>query len=288
MRERYNPQIGETMKHHGLICPVCGAVLALSESGNALCCAGTGAKKHNFDISRAGHVNFAGGAYDPNSGDPADMVRARISFLEKDHYSPLGHRIADIVAESGGICVDAGCGSGYYTQMISEGTEITYGFDLSKTAVEYAAKKAKREAKSCFYGVCSVYSLPIAEGAASAVTSVFAPVAEEEFSRVLKDGGRLIIAAAAPDHLHEMKAMLYDTVTENGERGDLPRNMVFEFRDRLTYKRTLENADIAALYGMTPYSRRTSRESAERLLLLDELEITFSFDIFVYAKKEQV
>ncbi len=274
------------MELNGLICPVCGAPLA--ENGSALCCTGTGTKKHNFDISRAGHVNFAGGAYDPNSGDPVDMVRARIAFLEKDHYAPLGERIADIAAEFGGICVDAGCGSGYYTQMISEGTEITYGFDLSKTAVEYAAKKAKREQKNCFYGVTSVYSLPIAGGAASTVTSVFAPVAEAEFTRVLKNGGRLIIAAAAPDHLYEMKAMLYDTVTENSERGDLPQNMEFEYRDRLTYKRTLEKADIAALYGMTPYSRRTARESAERLLSLEKLEITFSFDIFVYAKKEQI
>ncbi|MBQ2733805.1 MAG: methyltransferase domain-containing protein [Clostridia bacterium] len=275
------------MELNGLICPVCGAPLSRNEGKNALCCAGTVSKKHNFDISRAGHVNFAGGAYDPNSGDPADMVRSRIAFLEKGHYAPLVSRIAGIIAERGGICVDAGCGSGYYTQLFSEGADITYGFDLSKTAVEYAAKKAKREGKRCFYGVSSVYSLPIADGAASAVTSVFAPVAEAEFARVLKDGGRLIIAAAAPDHLCDMKAMLYDTVTENGERGDLPQNMALEFRERLTYKRTLENADIAALYGMTPYSRRTSKEAAERLLSLDRLEITFSFDIFVYAKKEQ-
>ena len=276
------------MNHLGLICPVCGAGLSLSDSGSALCCAGTVAKKHNFDISRAGHVNLAGGSYDPNSGDPADMVRARIAFLEKGYYEPLGRRIAEIVAENGGICVDAGCGSGYYTQMLSDGTDITYGFDLSKTAVEYAAKKAKREQKNCFYGICSVYSLPIADGAASSVTSVFAPVAEKEFARVLKDGGRLIIAAAAPDHLCDMKALLYDTVTENGERGDLPKSMVLELSERLTYKRRLEREDVAALYTMTPYSRRTSRESAERLLSHDSLEITFSFDIFVYAKKEQI
>ena len=95
-------------------------------------------------------------------------------------------------------------------------------------------------------------------------------------------------APLAPDHLCDMNAMLYDTVNENSERGDLPKNMRLEFRERLTYRRTLENADIAALYGMTPYSRRTSRESAERLLSLDKLDITFSFEIFVYAKKEQV
>ena len=273
------------MKHLGLICPVCGA--ALVENGNALCCTGS-VKKHNFDISRAGHVNFAGGSYDPNSGDPADMVRARIAFLEKDYYAPLADRVAALVAEMGGICVDAGCGSGYYTEKMSAGADITYGFDLSKTAVEYAAKKAIREQKSCYYGVCSVYTLPVADGAASSVTSVFAPVAEEEFTRVLKKGGRLIIAAAAPDHLSDMKAMLYDTVTENGERGDLPRNMELISRERLTYKPTVEKGDIAALYAMTPYSRRTSRESAERLLSLDKLDITFSFDVFVYAKKEQV
>ena len=66
------------MDFNALLCPVCGARLALN--GSSLACEGT-VKKHNFDISRAGHVNLAGGGYDPNSGDPADMVRARIAFL---------------------------------------------------------------------------------------------------------------------------------------------------------------------------------------------------------------
>ena len=114
------------------------------------------------------------------------------------------------------------------------------------------------------------------------------PVAEEEFCRVLKDGGRLIIAAAAPDHLRELKAQLYESVTENTERGDLPKTMKLIEKNRVSYTRTLHSGAIAALYGMTPYSRRTSREAAERLLGLECLEITFSFDIYVYGKKEQV
>ncbi|MBQ7010983.1 MAG: methyltransferase domain-containing protein [Clostridia bacterium] len=274
------------MNCKGLICPVCGSPLSVAENGRGFRCGGV--KMHNFDISRSGHVNFAGGGYDPNSGDPVDMVRARIAFLEEGWFEPLARCIGETVGALGGLCVDAGCGNGYYTEWAAERAETVYAFDLSKYAVEYGAKKAKREGKSCLYAVSSVYGLPLASGCADTVLSVFAPVAEEEFCRVLKDGGRLIIAAAAPDHLRELKAQLYESVTENTERGDLPKTMKLIEKNRVSYTRTLHSGAIAALYGMTPYSRRTSREAAERLLGLEGLEITFSFDIYVYGKKEQV
>jgi len=273
------------MNYDSLICPVCGAALSLAENGRSFRCGG--AKVHNFDISRGGHVNFAGGGYDPSSGDPADMVRARIAFLEEGWFEPLATSIGEKVGRLGGLCIDAGCGNGYYTEKAAENAAAVYAFDLSKYAVEYGAKKTAREKKSCMFAVSSVYAMPVADNSADTVLSVFAPVAEEEFCRVLKDGGQLIVAAAAPDHLRELKAQLYATVTENTERGDLPKNMELKEKSRVSYTRTLPRPAIAALYSMTPYSRRTSKEAAERLLGLEGLEITFSFDIYVYGKKDR-
>jgi len=274
------------MDFNALICPVCRAALCPEEGKRSLVCGGI--KKHTFDVSRAGHVNLAGGGYDPNSGDPADMVRARIAFLEEGWFLPLAEFIGEKVAERGGVCVDAGCGNGYYSEFAAMNADAVYAFDLSKHAVEYGAKKAKRLNNNCLFAVSSVYRLPLMEESADSVLSVFAPVAEEEFLRVLKKNGRLIIAAAAPDHLHQMKARLYDTVTENGERGDLPKSMALAEKKRVSYVRTLDKNAIAALYNMTPYSRRTSKEAAEALFALEKLDITFSFDVYVYEKTEQI
>ncbi|MBR2454107.1 MAG: methyltransferase domain-containing protein [Clostridia bacterium] len=268
------------MNAQELICPVCKAPLSLAENGKSLCCAGE--RTHNFDISRAGHVNLAGGGYSSASGDCAEMVRARIDFLERGHYSFLAEKLASYVS---GVCVDAGCGNGYYSEHLT-GAERVYAFDLSKSAVEYGAKKARREGRDALFAVSSVYSMPMADNSADSIISVFAPCAEAEFARVLKNGGRLIVAAAAPEHLKELKSVLYETVTENTERADLPRGFSLVEKTRISKTETLGADAIRSLYLMTPYSRKTSREAAERLFSLESLEITFSFDVFVYTKEQ--
>lgn len=267
------------MNVNELICPVCKAPLSVSENGKSLCCAGT--KTHNFDISRAGHINLAGGSYNKSSGDCAEMVQARIDFLERGHYGFLAEKIASYVS---GACVDAGCGSGYYSEHLKN-AERVYAFDLSKSAVEYGAKKARREGRSCVFAVSSVYSMPIADGSADSIISVFAPCAEAEFARILKKGGRLIVAAAAPEHLKELKSVLYENVTENTERADLPQGFSLVKKVRISKTETLGAEAIKSLYLMTPYSRKTSREAAERLFSLESLDITFCFDVFVYTKE---
>ena len=47
------------------------------------------------------------------------------------------------------------------------------------------------------------------------VINMFAPVSYEEFGRVLKKGGYLIIGASGAKHLYEMKGVLYDRVYLN-------------------------------------------------------------------------
>ena len=42
------------------------------------------------------------------------------------------------------------------------------------------------------YAVASVFELPVRDGCADGVLNIFAPCAEEEYCRVLKDGGVLV------------------------------------------------------------------------------------------------
>ena len=73
-----------------------------------------------------------------------------------------------------------------------------------------AAKRAKREGLDAFFGVAGIYTLPLQDASVDAVVSLFAPICEEEFLRVLKPGGILIAAGAGREHLGALKRVLYD------------------------------------------------------------------------------
>lgn len=265
------------MRKDILICPVCHAPLI--QEGRCLKCSGG---KHNFDLSRAGHVNLAGGGYLPVSGDPPEMVHARTAFLDTGSYLPLAEAVT---ARSAGVTIDCGCGDGYYSVLAARNCDVLFGFDLSKTAVEHAAKRARAAGiDNTLFSVASVYALPVGDAVCDTVLSVFAPCAEAEYFRILRPGGRLILAAAGRDHLAELKAVLYHEVHENTERRDLPSVLRPVGRETLSYRRTLNPDALRALYLMTPYCRRTAREAAERLFALPELTVTFSFDLSVYER----
>ncbi|MCD7782593.1 MAG: hypothetical protein LUI15_01645, partial [Firmicutes bacterium] len=57
-------------------------------------------------------------------------------------------------------------------------------------------------------------------------------------------------------------------------------------RSRLEYRENVEGEEtIAALYMMTPYSKRTSRSDADRLSGCASLNLNFDFDITVLRKE---
>ncbi len=261
-----------------LSCPHCGAGLHLTENGKSVFC--SGARRHLWDLSSSGYVNFAGSS----GGDPADCVRARKHFLSLGHYSPLAEALADSVKSfsDGEVLIDAGCGEGFYGQRLSNEVEALIGFDLSRAAVEAAAK---RRIDNAFFAVAGINAMPIQSESASAVTNIFAPCFEEEFCRVLKKDGILIVAAAGERHLLSLKDAIYDESNLNTERADLPSSMTLIESRRLSYDFTLENAEqISDLFSMTPYYYRTNRESLERLSRLERLTVNADFEIKVYKK----
>ena len=52
-------------------------------------------------------------------------------------------------------------------------------------------------------------------GWADVLLICFSPFAQEEFLRVLRPGGRLIYAVPGPEHLFQMKAVLYEKPYKN-------------------------------------------------------------------------
>lgn len=264
-----------------LRCPVCGA--AVRQEGRSLFCGGP--RRHCFDLAKEGYVNLAPSAA-AGGGDDAGLIRARTAFLSAGHYAPLAERICDILTARvpGGTVVDAGCGEGYYScEMAANGLHVL-GVDLSKNGIRHAAKNPVGRAGNALFAVAGIFTLPVADAAADAVVSLFAPVAEQEFLRVLKPGGILILAGAGPDHLLDLKRVLYDTPYQNQPRADAPTAMELLSEERLAFSMDLDAEALGALFAMTPYYYRTSKEGRERLAALERLQVGAEVDVAVYRK----
>jgi 23S rRNA (guanine745-N1)-methyltransferase len=260
-------------------CPICHADMTVSDDGRVLHC--LCARKHCWDISSSGYVNFVGSG----GGDSKEAVVARKRFLSLGHYKPAAELVLELISKYAptGTVVDAGCGEGFYGKTVTEGGRALVGFDLSRPAVEAASKL---RIKNAFFSVAGINQMPIKDNCAAVLTNIFAPCFESEFARVLKPEGVLIIVGAGSEHLAELKAALYESVTENTRRADLPTDMKLVETRRLTYDFTLDNAEqICDLFAMTPYYYRTSKESASRLTELEGLTVKADFDFFVYMKK---
>lgn len=264
-----------------LKCPVCGATMCQSEDGKVCRC--LGARTHCFDVARSGHLHLGG----PHAGDGdgKDAVQARRAFLDAGYYAPLSDAINAILDRIGASTVlDAGCGEGYYTNRMAYGRDVL-GIDLSRAGVEMAAKRQRMLQTRASFAVASIFSLPALNESMDAVVNIFAPCAEEEFSRVLKSGGHLLLVGAGEHHLMGLKRTIYDNPYENPGRADLPQHMRLCERTRCHYEIVVEgNGAIEALFSMTPYYWRTSRADHEKLVGLERLTTEVDFDLFLFEK----
>ena len=246
-----------------------------------------------FDRAASGYVNLAmnQSSSAKRHGDDKRMIRARTDFLQTGAYRCLSDKLVDISSDllaDGDCFLDAGCGEGHYTALLSqrlkeEGKRCTLmGIDVSKDALA-AAEKRKAD---LLLAVASVFHLPVEDGSVSLVWNVFAPAAGEEYSRVLRAGGYLIRVFPLEEHLMGLKEMVYETVYPN-------RPQVMEFdglelveNHELRETLTLNGADeIAALFAMTPYYYKTSAEDQAKLAQVQSLTTPIAFGISVYRKK---
>lgn len=270
-----------------LRCPLCGA--EMQTAGGSLVCGG--ARRHCFDFSAEGYLNLAP-PQQSGGGDAKEAVRARTGFLEAGYYLPAAQTVLSLLEHyvpAGGLVIDAGCGEGWYSAQFAGAGFRTVGFDLSKPAVRTAAKRVRRTGceSRALYAVSSVFALPLADGCADAVVNIFAPCAEEEYARVLKPGGVLIVTCAGPEHLMGLKKQIYSSVHENAERADLPVKLEKIGEERTSFEITVEGQEaIEALFAMTPYYWRTSPQDSEKLRGLDRLTTGVDMISAVYRKGE--
>ena len=267
-------------------CPNCGAKLTREERSYR-CAAG-----HVHDIASEGYVHLLP-ANQKNSKMPGDdkaMVAARADFLRKGYYEALRRTLAETAVEyapENAAVLDCGCGEGYYTAALFDALAAVgkqprmAAVDISKFAVRRAAKQAK--GAEC--AVASVYHLPLADESCDLLLNCFSPLALHEFRRVLKPGGVMLYVVPAARHLMEMKEVLYDAPYENEEKLTPYEGFTYCEVKAVESRAALRSqSDIAALFGMTPYAWKTPKAGRERLLAMNELDVTVSFRVHVFRK----
>ena len=271
----------------GFICPVCHAPLRQEEK-RFVC-----PKGHMFDRAASGYVNLA---MDQSSsakrhGDDKRMIRARTEFLSGGAYRCLSDALVEVSApllRDGEAFLDAGCGEGHYTALLAErlraeGKRCTLmGVDVSKEALTAAAKRKE----DLLLAVASVFHMPVADESVSLLWNVFAPMAPEEYGRVLRGGGHLVRVFPLEEHLMGLKEQIYDTVYANRpqepEIDGLEKLTTHYLREELTLN---SQEEIAALFAMTPYYYKTSAADQEKVARLASLTTPLAFGISVYRKK---
>ena len=224
-----------------LACPLDGTPLQCT--GSAWTCA----SGHSFDIASQGYTNLLPVQHkrsrDP--GDSKEMVAARRRFLTAGFYQPIAAAVsravlADLPADASISCLDAGCGEGYYLRQLAaavgdEQTLALLGLDISKWAVLSAAKQDRRPS----WVVGSNAKLPVLSGTLDRVLCMFGFPVYAEFARVLKPGGLLVQVDAGPDHLRELREIIYPSLkperpaeTANAGRIQPPADGNGPLRDR--------------------------------------------------------
>ena len=261
------------------ICPVCKAPLLRYD--NVMRCQ----NRHSYDISAKGYVNLLGPGK-ASRGDDSEMVAARRRFLSAGHYSPLREKLCETLqsAEFEAL-LDAGCGEGYYTKAVCDSfpKASVYGLDISKKAAE----KASSLCKTAHVCVASAYDMPYADGSFDCVLNVFSPLTAEEYRRVLKENGALVMAVPEPDHLIELKRAVYDSVFIKEMKDSDPEGFEKTGEYSIKYEMTLDNAGLKDLFTMTPYYHKTSYHDKSRLDGYDFMTVTASFRIFTYSVKRR-
>lgn len=269
---------------NALICPKCGEELSKTERTY------TCPNRHSYDEAASGYVNLLL-CEQMNTKLPGDnklMVNSRRDFLNKGYYEPLALKLCEAAKKytsDGGTLLDAGCGEGYYTHFMARNLDPKIkimGTDISKTAVNAAAKRFKGDA---LLFVSSIFHLPVKDGCADTLTTLFAPFCREEYSRVLKKGGVMIMVIPSKRHLFGLKEAIYDEPYEN-EVKDFDIDG-FSLVEHIPVRETItlsSGDDIAALFMMTPYYYKTGRKEQERLAALTELTTEIGFEVLCYRK----
>lgn len=290
-----------------LRCPVCEGAFTFDDVGTGCATAGTLRcdKGHAFDFAKQGYVNLVPGGQLVHTADDDAMVTSRAKFLGRGHYESFANRIAELALDgaadrnpSGSIrVVDVGAGIGYYAAAVASLADATPALagrvsviaaDVSKYALRRAAKAHD---SITAIGADTWSGLPVQNSTADAVICVFAPRNAADFARMLRAGGRLVIARPTPEHMAELRDSAGLIKIGAKKEEDLERKLTPYFApegtERFETTLSLSHQDVFDLVMMGPNRHHTTPEKLRAAIaeLPDPALTTMSVEITVYRRR---
>lgn len=281
------------VKADNLACPVDGVRLEFRDK--QLDCE----NGHVFDIARQGYVNLLPVQHKRSKqpGDSKAMVVARAEFLGSGVYQPVAEKLADIVhAQLPGTdqacLLDAGCGEGYYFDFLLNSlqdkkgnTDLSFvGLDISKDAIIRAAKRNRQ----ITWLVGTNRQPPLMPDSVDIITCVFGFQSFAGFGKVLRPGGRVVLVEAGPEHLKELRELIYADIRKTEPSGlSLADENVYSAKapQQLKFKTgEIDNRLINQLLVMTPHFYRANKAGREAAQQLQALALTVDVVFTVLEK----
>ena len=262
------------------ICPLCQQALTLLDKSYRC------ENNHSFDQAKEGYVNLLPVQFKRSKapGDNKAMVIARRAFLDQGFYQPLVNKMLELYQHYGDNnlpLLDAGCGEGFYTHQHKTITNNVYGVDIAKETIKIAAKRYKE----CHFSVGTLSKLSFSDNYFAWMISVYAPILETEFTRILKEHGYLLTITPAKKHLYELKELIYLKANEHDMSKAVIDKLTLIEEHRLTYPMHFTDAkDILNLLAMTPFAFKASEELHSRITAMTEFTCQADFILRLYQK----
>jgi 23S rRNA (guanine745-N1)-methyltransferase len=194
-----------------LRCTVRGCAEPLTRDADRLRCP----RGHAFDRAREGYWNLLQpqDRKSANAGDREAAIEARRRWLRHGFADGLVATLRGIVdalaIPPGSAAADAGCGEGTITTGVLSGRGLAIcGIDLSARAVGLAARL---DPGGTWIVANADRALPLADGSARLVLSIFGRRPAAELARVLTPDGALVVAIPAEDDLIELRVAVQGT-----------------------------------------------------------------------------
>lgn len=270
---------------NSLACPLDGLPLSFADR-SVTCPSG-----HSFDRAKRGYIHLlpVNQKRSRSPGDSQEMIDARQRFLSAGHYQALATELAEVSAVAPSVSIlDAGCGEGYYLRQLAalkpDNEWIGAGLDISKPAIDTAAKHDK----GFQYLVASNANIPLINDSVDIVWCVFGFADAEEFHRVLKPGGRLIMVDPGNDHLRELREVIYANVVEKPNSRLEPEGFSLLEIKTLKGHITLDKAGITDLLVMTPHLYRANSAGREAAARLEALTCQYHMHLRIFEAKDML
>ena len=261
-------------------CPICQQALMLTDK--TYCCE----NNHSFDQAKQGYVNLLPVQFKHSKapGDNKEMVVARRAFLDKGFYQPLVNEMLALFQKYGdkdAVILDAGCGEGFYTHQHKAQSNLVYGVDIAKETIKIAAKRYKE----CHFSVGTLSKLSFNSNYFTWMISVYAPILETEFTRVLKNDGFLLTVTPAEKHLFELKELIYQQANEHDVNKTPIEKLSLVEERTLTYPMNFDNSDdVLNLLAMTPFAFKAPKEVITEIKNMKEFVCQADFVLRLYKK----